>query len=565
LHTLRSETQFHCSAYPSLDCGVINAPSLDLKALNVALTVSGALELEIFRRADAQVVAGHDHLDRVVRWVHAAEIPDIAKFLTGGEILLTAGLGLGSTEAQQRDYVRSLARAEIAVLVVELSGRMFTSMPTTVIEEADACGLPVVAISEIPFVEVSAQVQGTISDLRVAELLQDEVISEAFTELLLHGSDYLTIVAELADRIGHAVVLEDSAHVVLAYSGRSEFADTELSEWSAHSRLSHTEADGAEGGLGCTRRPVVLRGELWGRIHVLHGPTPLQSSANYATGRAAAAVAITLLGERVSGARQSQRHGALINRLMLGDVTGAEFVQGALKLGRDMRNREFVVVVTGGEVKGRPFGEAELAASLDAIRAPWIAADTGESALAVIGVRPSAGDTAVVDAVGRTGARVGISRVVPANQLLTAVQQARDAFASTGRAGGADRLARFDDLGVLRLLILLAQGPELANYVEDELGKLLSHDAASNNPMLPTLRAILDSDGRKTDAAKSLHVQRRTLYYRMERIESLLDCSLAEPETRQRLLLAIRGLDLLEKRSQRSALQAPGSLRNAQA
>jgi purine catabolism regulator len=149
--------------------------------------------------------------------------------------------------------------------------------------------------------------------------------------------------------------------------------------------------------------------------------------------------------------------------------------------------------------------------------------------------------------------------------LLTAVQQARDAFASTGRAGGADRLARFDDLGVLRLLIVLAQGPELANYVEDELGDLLAHDAASSNPMLPTLRAILDSDGRKTDAAKSLHVQRRTLYYRMERIESLLHCSLAEPETRQRLLLAIRGLDLLGKRSQRSALLAPGSLRNAQA
>jgi purine catabolism regulator len=160
---------------------------------------------------------------------------------------------------------------------------------------------------------------------------------------------------------------------------------------------------------------------------------------------------------------------------------------------------------------------------------------------------------------------MGISRVVPAPHLLTAVQQARDAFASTGRVGGADRLARFDDLGVLRLLIVLAQGPELANYVEDELGKLLAHDAASTNPMLPTLRAILDSDGRKTDAAKSLHVQRRTLYYRMERIESLLDCSLAEPETRQRLLLAIRGLDLLGKRSQRSSLLAPGSLRNAQA
>lgn len=520
----------------------------------MALTVSAALELEIFQRAHANVVAGADQLDRVVRWVHAAEIPDIAKFLTGGEILLTAGLGMGETETRQRAYVKSVAAAGIAVLVVEMSGRVFTEMPAAVIDEAEACELPLVEIDEIPFVEVSSQVHGMIIDLRVAELLRDEATNEAFTELLLHGSDYLAIVGELAERIGHAVVLEDGAHVVIAYSGRSEIADAELAEWSAHSRLSHA-SDNAHGAIEpssvCTFRPVVLRGEQWGRLHVLHGPSPLPSSASYAVGRAAAAVAITLLGERVSGARRSQRHGALINRLMLGDVTGPEFVQGALKLGRDMRNRDFVVVVAGGDVKGQPFGEPELAGCLASIRAPWIAADNGESAIAVIGVRPGAGDAAIVDAVARSGARVGVSRVVPASHLLTAVQQARDAFSSTGRAGGDDRLARFDDLGVLRLLIVLAQGPELANYVEDELGPLLAHDAAASNPMLPTLRAILNSDGHKTDAAKALYVQRRTLYYRIERIEALLGASLTDPDTRQRLLLATRGLDLLGKRSQR--------------
>ena len=55
------------------------------------LTVRSALELEVFQRTEVRVLAGAQHLDRPVRWVHTGEIPDIHRFLSGGEMLLTAG------------------------------------------------------------------------------------------------------------------------------------------------------------------------------------------------------------------------------------------------------------------------------------------------------------------------------------------------------------------------------------------------------------------------------------------------------------------------------------------
>ena len=61
------------------------------------MTVAAALRLEVFSRVGMKVHAGENNLDRVVRWVHPTEIPDIAQFLRGGEMLLTAGLGIGST------------------------------------------------------------------------------------------------------------------------------------------------------------------------------------------------------------------------------------------------------------------------------------------------------------------------------------------------------------------------------------------------------------------------------------------------------------------------------------
>jgi purine catabolism regulator len=113
------------------------------------------------------------------------------------------------------------------------------------------------------------------------------------------------------------------------------------------------------------------------------------------------------------------------------------------------------------------------------------------------------------------------------------------------------RLVRFEDLGVLRMLMALTD-TELASYVEDELGPILAHDANSVNPLLPTLRAFLECDGRKTDAAQKLFVQRRTLYYRLNRIGTMLHHSLDLPDTRHRLLLAVRGLDLLSRAPRRS-------------
>ncbi|WP_262414427.1 PucR family transcriptional regulator ligand-binding domain-containing protein [Streptomyces sp. ST1015] len=244
------------------------------------LTVRTALELEVFTRTTVRVYAGERNLDRPVRWVHTGEIPDIHRFLTGQEMLLTAGLGMGATEFEQRAFIRRLADAHAAVLVVELAGRVFDAMPEAVIEEAEAVGLPLVGLAdEIPFVETSAQVHEVLVGMRVKQLIAEEATSQAFMDLLLADEDYVGVVRELARRTGHPVVLEDVAHQMLAYGGATPAADRVVDEWSAHSRAIHerhpslmAHGPGAPTASAasfrevapCARQPVVLRGESWG-------------------------------------------------------------------------------------------------------------------------------------------------------------------------------------------------------------------------------------------------------------------------------------------------------------
>jgi purine catabolism regulator len=509
------------------------------------LTVEAALHLEIFQRGGAQVVAGARSVGRSIRWVHSAEIPDIARFLAGGELLLTAGCGIGDTATAQRAYIRSVADAGIAALAIELAGRAFTTLPTAVLDEAEQHGLVLITFEcEVPFVEVASQVHNRIVDIRVEELTRQKDTDSAFNDLLLRGEDYLAVIEETARIVCLPVVLEDYAHQMRAYYGRTDRSDEVLAAWGQHSRLSHHHEDIA----GCTRRPITLRGEVWGFLHVLHTDGTPSRAALYAIERSAAAIAITLVGEQIRGARRSQRATALVNRLMLGDIDGKGFVDRALEMGRDLRGRSFVAVVACRLDEEEPFGEEELSRHLAAGGAGSIIADTGDRTLAIVALPPKKGERAVVESLRAAPARIGVSRVVSSERLVSAIHEARNAVAAAS-SDPDRRLIRFEDLGVLRLLMGLPD-KELVSYVEDELGPILAHDAASSNPLLPTLRAILNCDGRKSEAAQKLFVQRRTLYYRLDRIGAMLGRSLDLPDTRHRLVLALHGLDLLGQRSQ---------------
>lgn len=516
----------------------------------MAMTVEAALQLEVFERVPLKVYAGHENLDRVIRWVHPTEIPDIASFLTGGEMLLTAGLGIGHTAAEQQSYIARLADAGAAVLIIELSGRAFDTMPAPLVDAARDRGLPVVGLAgELPFVEVSAQVHESIVDQRVLDLSAYERLNATFMQLLLAGRDPVGFTEALADEVGHPVVLEDATHQIVAYSANSPEGDEVLSHWEQHSRVEHeTSSDSGAAGEApnCTRRAVVLRGERWGWLHVLHGGTAVVGTAGYAVDRATDGIAIALLGARESGARSAQRQNALVSRLLLGDIDGEAFVARALRLGRDLRDRALVVVSVLRESPAGATSDDAMEELCRTMRVPAVVADLGEHTLAIMGLSRTSSERKIVDRLRALDIRAGVSRPVSAGQLSTAVEQARSA-ASVAAAKPDKEVHRFDDLGVLRLLASLAGGPELARYIEDELGAILKHDATASNPLLPTLRTYLACDGNKSQAAQQLFVQRRTLYYRLERITNLLERSLDDPDTRQALVFAVRGHDLLQR------------------
>ncbi|WP_407541346.1 PucR family transcriptional regulator [Deinococcus radiomollis] len=130
-------------------------------------TLSELLTLPAF--AGAEVVSGHARLSQPVTWVHVSEVLDAARFLTGGELIVSTGSLLAQASAQaQADYVRSLAEGGAHGLILELV-QGFQEVPPQVLGAARLYGFPLVVFSrEVSFAQLTRAAHARILKTRGA-------------------------------------------------------------------------------------------------------------------------------------------------------------------------------------------------------------------------------------------------------------------------------------------------------------------------------------------------------------------------------------------------------------
>jgi PucR family transcriptional regulator, purine catabolism regulatory protein len=205
------------------------------------------LDHPVLQPARPVLLSGDDHVDHAVRWVHTADLYDIAPLLRGDEILLTNGVGLvGVDETGRRLYVRRLAESGVAGLLFEV-GRTFADVPADMVDEARAVGLPVVELQPVlRFTEVAEAINSELIDRSVARLRHADEISRTLSEALARGASLGELIEQIGTTLGTWVKLSDYAGRVVVAAGDSDPNDTDPS----------------------SEAPVLVEGTAWGRLTV---------------------------------------------------------------------------------------------------------------------------------------------------------------------------------------------------------------------------------------------------------------------------------------------------------
>ena len=210
-----------------------------------ALTLREILSFDILGDAAPEILCGEKGLDRPVRWVHSSEIYEIGPLLSGGELLLTTGLGLAGADAgARRHYVRELDERGVAGIAVEL-GRSLAEMPYELLDESRRRGLPLVALrAVVPFIRITeaantAIVTQSLTDRPHPAADRDGRAALLLTELAegtaLSQSDVLARARELDFRpdrgrrlVGVAATGADPAEVLAALDRAAGVLDAPL-------------------------------------------------------------------------------------------------------------------------------------------------------------------------------------------------------------------------------------------------------------------------------------------------------------------------------------------------
>lgn len=121
---------------------------------NVLPSLAKVLNLQAFR--GAELICGHAQMDQPVTWVHVAEVMDVWRFLSGGELLLSTGLELARvTPTARHAYIRGLAKAGVRALGLELV-QWITEVPQDVLDSAKEFDFPLVVFrTEVSFRELT--------------------------------------------------------------------------------------------------------------------------------------------------------------------------------------------------------------------------------------------------------------------------------------------------------------------------------------------------------------------------------------------------------------------------
>ena len=512
------------------------------------LTVRDILALPELVAGRPVVVAAEQALDRAVRWVHVAEIADVAPLLRGGELILTTGVAWPRSESRLRRHLEQLSDVGVAAVVLEL-GRRYDAVPPAVVAVADARGLPVVALGrEISFVGVTERVHQLLLDAREEMLAFANLAHRTFTTLSVRAASTQEVLDRLREMAGSPVVLEDLAHRAVAHAATSGETAALLRDWQRRSRTA---------GETWLVTPVGPQDQRWGRL-VLAAPTAdRQDQQHMLLERAAEALTITHLVERDRVSLQQQANKGLLDDLLAGRLSEQQAQARAGALGHATTRRAFVGVRLSSPVAGsltpveREQRIRQLAAAADqacrAARLPaLVAAGDRDDALLVLllaaGSDPGPPLERLADAVeaalasraweGRHTLAVGrtVGELVDSRLSLDDARRVADVLSATASATGR-RYVRMDDLGLAGLLSTVRDDPRWIAFAEAQLAPLLRHDAERGSDLEGLLLAYIETGGNKSALGRVRHLSRPTVYQRLALIEELLSLGLDDAAT----------------------------------
>ncbi len=309
--------------------------------------------------------------------------------------------------------------------------------------------------------------------------------------------------------------------------------------------------------------PVLLSSGYGGCL-VAESQAPLDEESVRLLSIGSTAVAIMVASERSLAEVELRTRSEFINTLLWSQADEESVARHGASVGIDIDKVSAVVVVSADPGTGDAEEARRLAFRLAQEFDGW----SGQHAEQIVILLPAAPVEAVKQRIQRLadGKYPGAIGIAPSMSGIRGVRSAHEAAQQTtallNALGRSHDVAEVSELGIYSSVFSQAGRNQLAVFVRQTVGPLLSHDHDYGRNLASTLSTYLELSQHHARTCAALHIHANTLYQRLERITALIGTGWKEPSLSLDIQLALRLNGLMNSITQAAPASTPRAARD---
>ncbi|WP_042347042.1 PucR family transcriptional regulator [Bacillus massiliigorillae] len=525
---------------------------------NFKLTVQAILERNEFK--NAEVIAGEKGLNRTVNWIHVIEITDVKHLLNGHELILSTGVGWNIEKEEFLQLFREFIDSNVSALCIEL-GKYIKAIPDQIISLANQYNFPLIVFnSKVRFVDITQDIHTLLLQKHYQMISDLESYSNRLNQILLTPNPTEKILEQLHNYLQFPIVY------IPKFGDNHIFMNNDMEKF----RIQELINDNSLGLMSQNKVfTVQVMNQTLAELIVITGwITEFES---------------LLIDRTVTALAQSLFRNLYINERKKTEETNwaLQWLEGAyteeqVKMYFAKRYPNIVVngcVVVLSELDELSDDEYQFTQFKAYVRMifnekgyfSYFLVRDNHLIFMLINYRDVSdwkerisegieclfqSEFCLKEGKSKLSFSVGkfISNLVDIKEAYNTANETLLIEESRAVRMEKQNIIYYDDLHILRLVLLAKENGYLHEFIDDYLGSVLAYDKENNSELLNTLKVYLLTNGSKKETANQLFIARQTLYYRLEKLYHLLGKDFEETYKRQAIEFAITSYEFLGKR-----------------
>ncbi|GKW45304.1 PucR family transcriptional regulator [Planococcus sp. NCCP-2050] len=519
--------------------------------------------LRIGELAKGVLIAGKAGGSREIRSIEVMEVPEVVSWINEGILVMTAFYSISENPDKQVEVLRTLIDKKAAGIVIKI-GRFVNELPEEMIRLADESSFPIIALPKnVSYINVLTPLYERLYEEKKMKIDQS---ANPFSEF--DDTDFPTVKKALnfLEKLTDSpVYIEDMEgkllyicngfqpdkwrnSVLLFSEPRYEQYPKVLEQWRIEFQTKKIIEFKMEGQRTRYIIPLVSKNNVFGTLHLLHkGQTAFEAITSHHIAQVGVSMAELILKEQLNFQKDRMQ-----------DLEALEkFTNGENSIQPD--ERALVLCFRGRTMDASNYPVMSLL-DYSCLCRHWLqfCSRKAENASTLIFEKYQQYYALIVckeehyqkiiqqwieiavksnEAFPDNGFRLAISQ--PFNHSKKFNGNLRSAVKTMEiglKIQPKELVYSQDKLGVYEILFQLNEEPQVRNYIESVLGEISQAD----NELFISLKTYLEENGNVSRTAEKLFIHRRTMTYRLQKIQELLMMDLDNAEHRFILQFCIK-------------------------